>query len=131
MRVLLVSKLVVFAFLAGGLLAQTIDQPKPAENQCENATTTAAMRTCEMARFQTAQRELEAAYEGLMKHLETEQQQKLRLAQRAWLRFRDANADFQASTAQGGTLAPLIRVGTLTEMTKARTADLKRQAEPR
>ena len=65
-----------------------------------------------------------------MKHLDGEQKQKLRITQRAWLRFRGANANFQASLVRGGTLAPLVRIGSLTEMTKARTEELKKEALP-
>jgi uncharacterized protein YecT (DUF1311 family) len=50
----------------------------------------------------------------------------LRESQRAWLRFRDAAATFQASLVEGGTLAPLIKVASLTEMTNVRAAELKK-----
>lgn len=86
------------------------------------------MRTCEASRYATAQQELNAAYQGLMEHLDQGQKEKLRMTQRAWLRFRDANADFQASIVQGGTLAPLVRISSLTEMTKARAQELKKEA---
>jgi uncharacterized protein YecT (DUF1311 family) len=125
-------RLVVFVCASVGLLAQTLAQtPKqtgPGTGECENAVTTAAMRTCEASRYATAQQELDAAYQRLMEHLDDGQKQKLRTSQRAWLGFRDANADFQASLVQGGTLAPLVRIGSLTEMTKARTQELKKEA---
>jgi uncharacterized protein YecT (DUF1311 family) len=123
-------RLVVFVCATVGLLAQTPKQPGQSAGECENAVTTAAMRTCEASRYETAQQELDLAYQGLMEHLDDGQKQKLRTSQRAWLRFRDANADFQASLVQGGTLAPLVRIGSLTEMTKARTEELKKEALP-
>jgi uncharacterized protein YecT (DUF1311 family) len=58
--------------------------------------------------------------------LDDAQRLKLRQSQRAWLRFRDTNAAFQAGLVEGGTLAPLIKVASLTEMTNARTAELKK-----
>lgn len=120
-------KAVTLALLAGGLLAQTGVQSKQAAGECESATTTAAMRTCENARYQAAQRELSEAYESLMKRLDNGQREKLRLAQQAWVRFRDADADFQASTAEGGTLAPLIKISALANMTGTRAVDLRKQ----
>ena len=123
-------RLVLFVCTTVGLLAQTPKQAGQSAGECENADTTAAMRTCEASRYATAQQELDSAYQGLREHLDTGQREKLRLTQRAWLRFRDANADFQASLVQGGTLAPLVRIGSLTEMTKARTQELKKEAEP-
>lgn len=123
-------KLVSLVFVAWALLAQTGTQQKLSTAECETATTTAAMRTCQNARYESAQRELEGAYQALLTRLDNEQKQKLRRTQHAWLRFRDANADFQASTVRGGTLAPLIRISVLSEMTNARTMDLKKQAVP-
>jgi len=113
-----------------GLSAQAPKQSGQVAGGCENAVTTATMRTCEGLRYTTANRELDEAYQALMDRLDAGQKQKLRIAQRAWLRFRDANADFESSQAQGGTLAPLLRLGTLTEMTIARTNELKKDAAP-
>ncbi len=93
---------------------------------CKNATTTAAMRVCENARFQRAEQELNAVYQDLVKQLDDGQREKLRLAESAWLRFREANADFQADAVRGGTLAPLIKVTVLADMTQARAAELKK-----
>jgi uncharacterized protein YecT (DUF1311 family) len=93
---------------------------------CKNATTTAAMRACENARFQKAEQELNAVYKNLIKELDAGRKEKLRLAQSAWLRFREANADFEADAARGGTIAPLIKMTVLADMTEARTKDLKK-----
>ncbi len=98
--------------------------------ECDNAITTADMRICEGSRYASSERELNAAYQDVMAHLDSAQKEKLRLAQRAWLRFRDSNADFQASLVQGGTLAPLVRISVLTDMTKARALELKKKTLP-
>jgi uncharacterized protein YecT (DUF1311 family) len=123
-------RLVVFVCTTVGLLAQSPEQSVQSAGECANAVTTAAMRTCEVSRYASEQRELDSAYQDLMRHLDGGQKEKLRMTQRAWLRFRDANADFQASLVRGGTLAPLIKIGSLTEMTKARTQELKKEALP-
>jgi uncharacterized protein YecT (DUF1311 family) len=123
-------KLAAFVGIAAGLLAQTPNHAGQAASECANPVTTAAMRNCEASRYTIALQELSAAYQGLMKRLDRGQKEKLRITQRAWLRYRDANADFQASLIQGGTLAPLVKVSSLTEMTKARTQELKREAQP-
>jgi uncharacterized protein YecT (DUF1311 family) len=93
---------------------------------CKNATTTAAMRACENARFQKAEQELNAVYNDLMQQLDVARKEKLRAAQSAWLQFREANADFEADAARGGTLAPLIKITVLADMTEARTVELKK-----
>jgi uncharacterized protein YecT (DUF1311 family) len=130
MRIRFLPRLVAFVCLTAELLAQTPNQFRPSASECENAVTTAAMRNCEATRYATAQQELNATYQRLMGRLDSGQKEKLRLTQRAWLRFREANADFQASLAQGGTLAPLMRISSLTEMTKARALELKKEALP-
>lgn len=113
--------------LTAGLAAQTRDQVPQKPKECEDTVTTADMRSCESVRYETAQRELRIAYQELMDQLDASQKEKLRVTQDAWLRYRDANADFQASLAKGGTLAPLIKIGSLTEMTEARTIELKKE----
>ena len=123
-------RLIAFICIAAALFAQAPKQTAENTAECENAVTTAAMRTCEASRYAAAQRELDAAYQSLMDHVDSGQKVKLRTTQRAWLRFRDTNSDFQASLVQGGTLAPLIRISSLTEMTKARTEELRKQAQP-
>jgi len=124
------AMLCITTYVTAGLFAQNATRANPTDSECQQATTTSAMRACENARYNVAQRELDVAYQSLLQHLDGEQKQKLRIAQRAWIRFRDTSAEFQASLAQGGTLAPLIKIGTLTEMTKARTSELKKAALP-
>jgi uncharacterized protein YecT (DUF1311 family) len=113
-----------------GILAQDTAPPNRADNECQNATTSSAMRACENRRYADAQHELDTAYQDLLRHLDERQRQKLRVAERAWLRFRDTNAEFQASLAQGGTLGPLLKTGSLTEMTQARAMELKKAVLP-
>lgn len=124
------AMLCITAGITAGLFAQNVMSANPADNQCQSATSTSAMRACENARYSAAQHELGVAYQSLLQHLDGEQKQKLQVAQRAWISFRDANAAFQASLAQGGTLAPLVRIATLTEMTRARTSELKKATLP-
>jgi uncharacterized protein YecT (DUF1311 family) len=97
-----------------------------AEEGCKDPTTTAAMRACENNRYAKAKHELEVVVERLMKELDQGQRVKLQRTQRAWTVFRDANADFLSSAVQGGTLAPLIKVTTLADMTEARTRELQK-----
>jgi uncharacterized protein YecT (DUF1311 family) len=66
------------------------------------------------------------AYKQLMSKLDTEAQAKLKTAQRAWIAFRDAQADLDADLeARGGSAAPMIYSGSRTEITKTRTKELR------
>ncbi len=110
--------------LAAGIgWAQAPSPADPGEG-CRNASTTAAMRACENARYQAADLRLNGLFAQLMKDLDPSRREKLRAAQRAWLQFRDANAEFLASAAAGGTLEPLLRITALADMTEARAAGL-------
>jgi uncharacterized protein YecT (DUF1311 family) len=45
-------------------------------------------------------------------------------AQRAWIKFRDAESDFWASQMEGGTAESMLNAGHRTLMTKQRTKEL-------
>jgi uncharacterized protein YecT (DUF1311 family) len=106
-----------------GLL--TVHCPGAKGADCKDATTTAAMRACENTRYQQSDQEMQVAYGQLMNKLEPIRKEKLRRAQRAWIVFRDANAEFLAGAAEDGTLAPLIRISALADLTEARTKELR------
>ncbi len=97
--------------------------------QCEHAQTTAAMRECELSRYKQADAAMTAAYRALLSKLDRTGQAKLRSAQVAWLKFRDAEADFQADSARGGSLAPLIRTSVLADLTESRQLQLLKGAK--
>jgi uncharacterized protein YecT (DUF1311 family) len=125
MRLLILSLL-----LSMGLAVPQAPTPAPAQKSaehqdCSAATTTAAMRSCEIARYARAERELRAVYSELSGKSDVAARSKLAASQSAWEQFRIANADFHADTARDGTMAPLLRNTALAEMTEARVAELK------
>jgi len=95
---------------------------------CENARSTAAMRECEIARLKRADAGMNAAYRALGAKLDPAGQAKLRAAQEAWLKFRAAEADYQADAARDGTLAPLIAASVQADLTESRRKDLEKAA---
>jgi len=109
--------------------ADASQQASAPNRQCENAQTTAAMRECENSRFERADRKMDAAYQELLGRLDEPGRVKLRHAQQAWIKFRDAEAAFRADAARGGTLAPLIRVSVLADLTESRWEQLSKQAQ--
>jgi uncharacterized protein YecT (DUF1311 family) len=88
------------------------------------------MRICAITRYETAQRDLDETINKLEKSLDTIGNQRLHDAQGAWIKFRDANADFIADSARGGTLAPVLRESALADMTEARSNELKKVLWP-
>ncbi len=79
------------------------------------------------ADFEKADKELNAVYQKVMKSAEDDvARKKLAAAQKAWIRFRDAQAEFDADEFRGGTMAPQIYAISETETTDERIASLKR-----
>jgi uncharacterized protein YecT (DUF1311 family) len=97
---------------------------------CSSETTTAGMRNCENLRFQRAEQALDSVYAELMKKVDKTGQAKLRAAQSAWLQFRQAEADFQADMVRGGTLAPLIKITVMADLTEGRVEQLRKELQP-
>lgn len=95
---------------------------------CNNAQSTAAMRECEIGRLKRADAGMNAAYRNLSARLDQSGQAKLRAAQQAWIKFRDAEADYQADGERGGTLAPLIATSVRADLTETRRKDLEKAA---
>ncbi len=95
---------------------------------CENAQSTAAMRRCEIARLKRANDAMDGAYRKLAGKLDARGRAKLQAAQDAWLKYRAAEADYQADSARDGTLAPLIAETVQADMTEARGRELDKSA---
>jgi uncharacterized protein YecT (DUF1311 family) len=109
-------------------LCALLAAPAPGAAQsaaCEDAGSTAAMRRCEIERLKRADAGMSAAYRALSAKLDRRGREKLRAAQEAWLRFRTAEARFQADSARGGTLAPLIAESVQADMTESRRKRLE------
>jgi uncharacterized protein YecT (DUF1311 family) len=95
-------------------------------SRCENASSTAAMRECEIARLKRAEEGMNAAYRSLGARLDGTAREKLRAAQDAWLKFRAAEAAFQADETRDGTLAPLIAASVQADLTESRRKELEK-----
>ncbi|TAG94561.1 MAG: DUF1311 domain-containing protein [Oscillatoriales cyanobacterium] len=68
--------------------------------------------------YQTVDRKLNQVYQNTMGTLRASRQSQLKIAQRAWIVFRDANSKFESSLSNGDSQFSLIR------MTEQRTKDL-------
>jgi uncharacterized protein YecT (DUF1311 family) len=82
------------------------------------------LRACHQAELADQDLTLNASYRSLLHRLPMDRQDKLRVAQRAWLAFRDAECRFRMSAETGGTDAPLVQDGCLISLDTARGKDL-------
>jgi uncharacterized protein YecT (DUF1311 family) len=117
---ILFATLVAWSWPSAGFIQQL-----PAQDPCADAMTTIEMHECLNEQFRKADADLNAAYKEVMAQLSESRQAKLREAQKAWIVFRERNAEFAASAEEGGTLAPLTHMLTMAEMTEERVAQLK------
>jgi uncharacterized protein YecT (DUF1311 family) len=82
------------------------------------------------AEFEKADAQLNHVYKKILADLDAESQTKLKAAQRAWLTFRDAEAEFEADQdARGGSMYPMLYEGTRSRLTKARIKELSSSHE--
>jgi uncharacterized protein YecT (DUF1311 family) len=128
-RLLGVALLFALCATFAGLPVHAAGQSRQEALPCSSETTTAGMRNCENLRYEQAQKALDSVYALLMKQLDAGGKEKLRAAQSAWLQFRQADADFEAQIGEGGTLAPLIKITVMADLTEARTTELKKSLQ--
>lgn len=94
-------------------------------SDCEDATTNVALKECLSAKLSLADNDMNVAYVKLMSLLNDKvAKEKLKKTQRAWLTFRDAEAEFSADFMRGGTGAGVLYISTLTSITNTRTKEL-------
>lgn len=97
---------------------------------CNNAQTQAAINECTNLSYQNADKKLNRVYQQLLSTLESSRKQKLIATQRAWIKFRDTNCEFERSAYEGGSIAPSIYSGCLENTTKLRTQQLQEYLKP-
>lgn len=84
---------------------------------------TVAMADCTSAEIDVQDAKLNAAYQQAMRGLEEGPRQKLREAQRAWIKFRDTKCASEANS--GGTVDILNSGGCILDATVRRTIELE------
>ncbi len=107
---------------------------------CANAVATADLNSCASTALDAADKDLNETYKKILADLalpDTENAainmrwtEALKVSQRAWVAFRDADCDkLTVFEAGGGTATTGEILGCMTEMTEARTKSLKERYE--
>lgn len=112
--------------LAALLLAGTPALLAAQQDACAEPRTQTDMNVCAARDYARADSLLNVRYQTLVRTMPATQLQRLRTAQRAWIRFRDAECAYQAAEFEGGSMQPSIRSGCLAGLTEKRVADLER-----
>ncbi len=89
------------------------------------------MNATARADFEKADAELNRIYKKVVATLDAAGHEKLKTVQRAWVVWRDAEADFQADQeARGGSMEPMIVSGVAADLTRARIKQLRQMLKP-
>ena len=75
--------------------------------------------------FQKADVELNKLYQQLMRDGGAAEKAKLRAAQLAWIKYRDAHCEYEASGNKGGSIYPMIYSFCLAEVTAERAKQFR------
>lgn len=120
------------AFLLAFPVATSSQGPKTASSPCmEKATTQSEINTCATEDLKQADTELNQVYPQLLKKYSTDKVfiQRLRLAEEAWVKFRDAHMaalDSELDPSSVGSVYPMCKAMEITRLTNERVEDLKR-----
>jgi len=93
---------------------------------CDDAVTTVQMIDCAAADLSAADARLNAVYQKARAGRDDIAKTLLRDAQRAWIKYRDAECLRQRDIARGGTMAPLLEIGCKTGMTERAPRNCRR-----
>lgn len=96
---------------------------------CKSPQTTQEQNVCSNQEFQAADRKLNQVYQQLQAKLNSKQKQRLTVAQRSWLKFRDESCDYEAGQFEGGTLAAPTYGYCRARVTQERIKELQRYLE--
>ncbi len=105
---------------ASNTSSQLAQQPN-----CKSPQTTLDMNMCSSQEFQAADKKLNQVYQQLQPKLNRKQKQRLIVAQRSWLKFRDETCDYESGHFEGGSVAPSIYGYCRARVTKERVKDLE------
>lgn len=104
---------------------------KPKDDPCPNAQSQLEMNQCAGNAYKAADGELNQVYRKLVAMLDAEGKAQLKVAQTAWLKYRDAHCEFVGDMYKGGSIRPMIHAFCLADVTRNRTTELKGQIEDR
>ncbi len=109
------------------------------EPDCDSPTTQADMNACAAIEYETADKDLNAAYQQVRKKMSAWDKaadddskgavDALVAAQRAWVEFRDANCEAAGFQARGGTMEPMLVSSCLADMSTKRAEELRTLAD--
>jgi uncharacterized protein YecT (DUF1311 family) len=100
--------------------------PPAAIDPCADAESQAAMDDCTADQYKKNDAALNDVYKQLVARQDDPDEKKdLVDSEKAWIKFRDADCTFMADDNKGGTIYPAVMNDCLSDLTQARTKELK------
>lgn len=124
-----------FRMIAGAAICVLATFPAAAQDiDCNNAVTQLDMTLCAKKDWEAADVELNAAYKSAMAAMKQTDKdlpedlkgaaETLRIAQRAWIPYRDSACDSYGFLARGGSMESMLVLGCRADLTRKRTSEL-------
>jgi len=144
---LLVPILILLTSLGSAQQTPTISTGSPAKDPCDKAMSQMEMNQCSGEQYKKADARLNAVYRKALALLTTDLDkarnrndndetkhveisiQKLKVAERAWIQYRDLHCDAAGHEYEGGSMRPMIWADCMERTTEHRIADLKEAYE--
>lgn len=126
------NRILCVLFLLALPVATSSQAPKTTSSPCmQKATTQTEINACAAEDLKRADSELNQLYQQVLKKYAGDQIfiQKLRLAEEAWVKFRDAYMaalDSEVDPSSVGSVYPMCKAVEMTRITNERVQDLKR-----
>ncbi|HEY1403750.1 MAG TPA: lysozyme inhibitor LprI family protein [Pyrinomonadaceae bacterium] len=95
------------------------------EDPCSGSNSQFELNRCAARARDKADAGLNKVYRELMKDTGATERAKLRSAQLAWIKFRDAHCDYETIGNKGGSIYPMVYSFCLARVTTARTKHLE------
>jgi uncharacterized protein YecT (DUF1311 family) len=126
MKAFTLTTLIIMSFF---LTLSSFAQERVKKDPCDKATesgVTVDLVECSLKKLAEADTELNKAYRQLVSRLgDKKWETKLRTAQQAWIKYRDANCDYVSEFSGGGSAVTFEYNFCLADMTTARTKELQ------
>jgi len=116
--------LLLAAVICSGSIARAQHMNSPGA-PCRNVAVTLAMENCFDKAYKAADSGLNQIYSQISKVLQPDDLERLKVAQRLWIQFRDATCTAESDLYSGGTASAPAYSACPEELTRQRTADLK------
>ncbi|HZH29565.1 MAG TPA: lysozyme inhibitor LprI family protein [Pyrinomonadaceae bacterium] len=95
------------------------------EDPCPGANTQPELNQCAARARDKADAELNEVYRELLKNTSGAERARLRAAQLAWIKFRDAQCDYESVGNKGGSIYPMVYSFCLAKLTNTRVRQLQ------